>query len=50
MNDGWKRAGLAVAFCFSVLRACPQQTNTVEAAFQDDPAARHLYQEMIQPV
>ncbi len=48
MKNLWMKLGLAMAFCFSVLRACPQETNTAEAAFQDDPAAHQLYQEMIQ--
>jgi outer membrane lipoprotein-sorting protein len=48
MKGNWIRAGLAMALCFSVLRAWPQQTNTAEAAFQDDPAAHQLYREMIE--
>ncbi len=48
MKNVWMKLGLAVALCFSVLRAWPQQTNTVEAVFQDDPAAHQLYREMIQ--
>jgi outer membrane lipoprotein-sorting protein len=48
MKANWIRMGLAMALCFSVLRAWPQQTNTVEAPFRDDPAAHQLYREMIQ--
>ena len=48
MKNLWVRLGLIGAICFSVLRAWPQPTNTVEAVFQDEPAAHQLYQEMIQ--
>jgi hypothetical protein len=48
MKNVWMKLGLAVTLCLSVLRAWPQQTNTAEAAFQDDPAAHQLYREMIQ--
>ncbi len=48
MKDNWIRVGLAMALCCSVFRAWPQQTNTVEAVFQDDPAAHQRYREMIQ--
>jgi hypothetical protein len=44
----WMKWGLVVALCLSVLRAWPQQTNTGETVFQDDPAAHQLYREMIQ--
>ncbi len=40
--------GLAVAMICCALRAWSQQTNTVDAAFQDDPAAHQLYREMIE--
>jgi outer membrane lipoprotein-sorting protein len=48
MKDKWIKAGLAVAVCFSFLPAWPQQTNTIEAAFQDEPAAHQLYQDMVE--
>lgn len=39
---------LAVGIVLCSFRAWPQQTNTVERAFQDDLAAHQLYREMIQ--
>jgi outer membrane lipoprotein-sorting protein len=48
MKNVWMKLGLAVTLCLSVLRAWPQQTNTAETAFQDDPAAHQLYREMIE--
>ncbi len=48
MKGNWITTVLATALCFSALRAWPQQTNTAEPAFQDDPAAHQLYGEMIQ--
>jgi outer membrane lipoprotein-sorting protein len=48
MSDKWTKAVVALALCFSVLRAWPQQTNAVEAVFQDEPAAHQLYRDMIQ--
>jgi len=48
MKDKWMKAGLAVAVCFCFLRAWPQQTNTAEPAFQDEPAAHQLYREMVE--
>ncbi len=48
MRSNWIMAVLAMAICFVVLRAWPQQTNTVEAAFQDDPAAHQIYSDMIE--
>ncbi len=47
MRDKWIKAGLAVGVCFCFLGACSKQTNTVETAFQDDPAAHQLYREMM---
>jgi outer membrane lipoprotein-sorting protein len=48
MKDKWKKAGLALAVCFCFLPAWPQQTNTVEPAFRDEPAAHQLYQDMVE--
>jgi outer membrane lipoprotein-sorting protein len=48
MKNTWVKLGLAAALCFGVLPARPQQTNTAETAFQDDPAAHQLYREMIE--
>src|SRR5512137_1255338 len=48
LSGSWVKVSLAVVLCFGVLRAWPQQTNTVEAPFQDDPAAHQLYREMVQ--
>jgi hypothetical protein len=48
MKANWLRVGLAMALCWSVLRAWPQPTNTAETAFQDDPAAHQIYRDMIQ--
>ncbi len=39
---------LAVGIVLCSFRAWSQQTNSVEAALQDDPAAHQLYREMIQ--
>ena len=41
-------AWLAVVIVLCSFRAWPQQTNAVESAFQDDPAAHQLYREMIE--
>lgn len=48
MKDKWIKVGLAVAVCFSFLPAWSRQTNTVEPAFQDEPAAHQLYQDMVE--
>jgi outer membrane lipoprotein-sorting protein len=42
------KAGLALAICFCFLPAWPRQTNTVEPAFPDEPAAHQLYQDMVE--
>ena len=47
MKDKWMKAVLTVGAWFCFLGACSQQTNTVETAFQDEPAAHQLYREMI---
>ncbi len=41
-------AWLAVVIVLSSFRVWPQQTNAVESAFQDDPAALQLYKGMIE--
>jgi Predicted periplasmic protein (DUF2092) len=41
-------AWLAVVLVLCSFRVWPQQTNTVEAAFQDEPAAHQLYREMVE--
>ena len=53
MKDKRLKTGLAAAACFCFFCACSQQTNTVRqtnsagTGFQDEPAARQLYGEMI---
>jgi len=41
-------AWLGVAIVLCSFRAWPRETNAVEGAFQDDPAAHQLYREMIE--
>jgi outer membrane lipoprotein-sorting protein len=48
MKGKWITTGLAVALCFCVLPAWPQPTNTVDPAFQDEPAAHQLYKDMVE--
>lgn len=48
LRVAWVKVGLAVALCFNVLRAWPEQANTAAAAFRDDPATHQLYREMVQ--
>ena len=48
MRAKWMTAWLAVVIVLCSFRVWPQQTNAVEAAFQDEPAAHQLYREMIE--
>ena len=48
VKDKWTKVGFAVAVCFCFLPAWPQQTNTVEPTFPDEPAAHQLYQDMVE--